>query len=316
MNAPVVEMDEQARKDVANSWHVLPRHETKRGWLVFSLEYVVAALQGCGSEPQEAKHTVVWRIVGGLVLGVMAVGQVVIMILAVIPVVSTLVEILARSFTASAPGFFLRACYWKAKLKRLGQDTIIDPYVDIRGPASVVVGSHCHLDAYVRLKGGERSYGQHGSIEIGNYVHLGPGVLIVGRGGVVIEDYVSLSADARVYSATNTIEYAADPGRLISMSHVAPRDRQQIVEKPIVIEEYAFVGLMTTILPGVRIGRAAVVHANLELSRDVPAFSNIGGLPRGRHIGWRRPRRVSPQLGTPCDEGGDARSRQGGDVCD
>lgn len=281
---------------IARSWYVPPRPKIPHGWLLYSLDYVVAALQGCAAEPHLVRRTGGWVVMGTIVLGIMAVAQAIIMLLARLPIVSSFVEIIARVFTGNAPGFFLRGCYWKARLKHLGQNTVIDQYVDIRGPASVSIGSHCHIDAYVRFKAGERGYGQHGSIEIGNYVHLGPGVLIVGRGGVVIEDFASLSADARVYSATNTIEHPDSPGQLISMSHVAPHDQQYIVESPIVIEEYAFIGLMTCILPGVRVGRGAVVHANLELTRDVPPFANLGGLPRGRQIGWRRPRRRSPKL--------------------
>jgi len=58
----------------------------------------------------------------------------------------------------------------------------------------------------------------------------------------------------------------------------------------VVIEEMAFVGMMVRIMPGVRIGRAAVVHANCELTRSVRPFANVGGIPRGRQIGWRKPR--------------------------
>ncbi|HWL93488.1 MAG TPA: hypothetical protein VNT79_08120, partial [Phycisphaerae bacterium] len=44
------------------------------------------------------------------------------------------------------------------------------------------------------------------------------------------------------------------------------------------------------------IGRGAIVHANTELLRSVPPFSNFGGVPRGRHIGWRKPLRLSPKM--------------------
>lgn len=281
---------------IAQSWYIPPVPEVPRGWLVFSRDFVLAMLQGRAAEPHTVRRSPGWLIVGTIVVGIMALAQAILIILSRLPIISWFVELLARSFAGNAPGTFLRACYWKSRLKHLGQNTIIDQYVDIRGPAAISIGSYCHLDANVRLKGGERGYGQHGSIEIGNYVHLGPGVLIVGRGGVVIRDFASLSADARIYSASNTIELPHDPGQLISMSHVAPHDQQHIIEGPVLIDEYAFIGMMTCILPGVRVGRGAIVHANLELTRDVPPFANLGGLPRGRQIGWRRPRRTSPKL--------------------
>jgi acetyltransferase-like isoleucine patch superfamily enzyme len=282
---------------IAESWYIPPRPEVPRGWLVYSLDYVLAMLQGCAAEPHLAKRTAGWLAVGGVVRVIMAVVQAIVMLLAWLPIVSTLTETTARVLTGNAAGFFLRACYWKAKLKHLGQNTLIDQYVDIRGPSAVSIGSHCHIDAYVRLKGGEQRYGQHGSIEIGNYVHLGPGSLVAGRGGVVIGDFVSMSADARLYSASNAIEHPDDPGQLISMSHVAPPDQQCAVEAPIVIEDYVFIGMMARVLPGVRVGRGAIIHADCELIRDVPPFANVGGVPRGKRIGWRRPRQRSPHLG-------------------
>ncbi len=297
------DMQSQPTSTIEDSWYLPPEPNVPTGWLVFSLDYVLAALQGCAGDPRAVRRSTGWVVLGTVIRGCMAVAQAIVMVHAWVPVASTYTEIIARIFTGDAMGFFLRACYWKAKLAHLGQDTIIDQYVDIWGPKSVSIGSHCHLDAGVRLKAGQRGYGTGGSIVIGNYVHLGPGVLLAGRGGIEIRNFASLSADARVYSATNTIERPDDPGQLISMSHVAPPDQQHIVEAPVVIEEYAFVGMMTCVLPGVRIGRGAIVHANLELTRDVPPFANFGGIPRGRKIGWRRPRRRSPKLGEGGDQG-------------
>jgi acetyltransferase-like isoleucine patch superfamily enzyme/ribosomal protein S18 acetylase RimI-like enzyme len=217
------------------------------------------------------------------------------MLLAWLPGTSSILEIIARVFSRNAVGFFLRACYWKAQLNYLGQDTVIDQYVDIWGPASVSIGSLCHIDTNVRLAAGERRLRQHGWITIGDYVHLGPGVHIAGRGGVKIGDFVGVMANAHIYSATGVIERPCDPGQLIAMSHMAPHDQQHVVEAPILIDDFACIGMTARIMPGVRIGRGAVIHANVELTSDAPPFANIGAIPRGKQIGWRRPRRISPK---------------------
>lgn len=289
-------------KAVAECWYVPPPPTFKSGWLVYSLDFVLATLQGCVAEPHLVRRTWYWLIAGVIVRIGMAVGQALIMLLSWIPILSWFTEILARTFTRNAAGFFLRSSFWKARLKHLGADTIIDQGVEIWGAANVSIGSNCHIDTNVRLAAGERRHRQHGSIIIGNCVHLGPSVHIAGRGGVTIGDFVGMSANVHLYSATNTIEHPTDPGQLISMSHVAPRTHQHIIEKPIVIQEYAFVGMFTRIFPGVRIGRGAIVHANSELTRDVPAFANFGGGTRGRQIGWRKPRRLSSNLRRPASD--------------
>ncbi|MFQ5495416.1 MAG: GNAT family N-acetyltransferase [Phycisphaerae bacterium] len=294
MNGKTPDKTAEEADRIASQWYIPPPPRVSHGRLVYTLDFVLATLQGRVAEPEKVRRTTGWLLVGSIVRGCMAVAQVLIMVLAWIPVVSSVLETVARVFSRNAGGFFLRACYWKARLKHLGQDTIIDQYVDIWGARSVSIGSRCHIDTSVRLAAGERRHGQHGSITIGNHVHVGPGVHIAGRGHVTIEDLVGISANAHIYSATNVVESPADPGQLISMSHIAPGDQQHIIEAPVRIEPYAFISMMVRIMPGVTVGRGAVIHANTELRRGVPPFANIGGAPRGRQIGWRKPRRLSP----------------------
>jgi acetyltransferase-like isoleucine patch superfamily enzyme len=282
-------------EEVRRSWYVPPKKQQRTGWLVYSSDFVVATLQGCATEMERVRRTPAWVIAGGFVHAFMAVAQAIIMLLTWTPIINWFVEILARTFTRNAAGFFLRSCYWKARLKHLGKDTIIDQGVEIWGPSNVSIGSHSHIDTSVRLAAGERLHRQHGWIEIGDYVHLGPGVHIAGRGGVKIGDCVGVMANAHLYSATGVVERPSDPGQLMAMSHMAPQSQQHVLEKPIVVEDYAIIGMMVRVMPGVRISYGAVVHADCEVVHSIPPFANFGGIPRGRQIGWRRPRRPASQ---------------------
>ena len=282
--------------DIARSWYIPPTPRLKTGFLVYSFDFLLAALQGSVAGPQHIRRSIAWLIAGAIVQTLLALLQVIIMAIAYVPVLNWLLETLARSFTRNAFGFFLRSCYWKARLRHLGADTIIDQGVEIWGPGNVSIGSRCHIDTHVRMAAGERSQGQHGSIQIGDYTHIGPGVHIAGRGGVEIGDCVGIMANVHLYSATGVIENPKDPGALMAMSHMAPHDQQFVIEAPIRIHDRAFLGMMARIMPGVEIGCGAIVHANCEVTRNVPPFANVGGIPRGRQIGWRRPRRPSPHL--------------------
>jgi acetyltransferase-like isoleucine patch superfamily enzyme len=53
--------------------------------------------------------------------------------------------------------------------------------------------------------------------------------------------------------------------------------------KPVVIEDGAWICIGATILPGVTVGKNAVVAAGAVVSRDVPADTIVGGIP-ARHI--------------------------------
>ena len=45
------------------------------------------------------------------------------------------------------------------------------------------------------------------------------------------------------------------------------------------IEDYAWISFRATVLPGVRIGRGAVVAANAVVTKDVEDYAIVGGIP-------------------------------------
>jgi maltose O-acetyltransferase len=57
-------------------------------------------------------------------------------------------------------------------------------------------------------------------------------------------------------------------------------DRSKVPEsRPVVIEEDVWLASKCTVLPGVRIGRGAVVAAHALVNRDVEPFTVVGGVP-------------------------------------
>ena len=63
--------------------------------------------------------------------------------------------------------------------------------------------------------------------------------------------------------------------------HIQAKTRNQGMEvaKPIVIEDNVWIGGGAILLPGVTIGRNAVVGAGAVVSRDVPANAVVAGNP-------------------------------------
>lgn len=273
-------------------WYVPPRPVYPPGWLLYSEELVLQALQGCYGRPERVRRTSGWRTLAFLARAVMAAGQGVVMLLASIPLVQLSVYLVARELPRNLVGYFLRGCYWKARLRKMGVDSIIDQGVDIMRPGRVEIGSHCHLDKNTVLGVGD----ERGFITLGDYVHVGPSCLIAGRGGVEIGHFTSLVGHVSVYGASNLPYHPERPGELISMSHTAPADRQFSVEERVSIGEYAVLGIGCVVLPGAVLGRGAVVHAYSEVSGTFPDFALISGHGRARQIGWRRPGKRDPRL--------------------
>ena len=100
------------------------------------------------------------------------------------------------------------------------------------------------------------------NVKIGKNVTVMNGVLMMSAGGITIEDNVLIAANVQ----------------LISNNH-DPYDRYVITCKPILIKEGAWVGAGATILPGVTVGKHAIIGANSVVSKDIPDYAVAVGCP-------------------------------------
>jgi galactoside O-acetyltransferase len=188
----------------------------------------------------------------------------------------------------------MRGSYWKTKLKKLGQDTLIDQGVSIWGANKIEIGAHCIIGYMVQISCGGGQNAQS-KIFIGDYCFIGPSSFIGGCDTIIMNDYSSLSAGVRVYSASNLPTHPKHPGQLMSMAHAAPADQQYEIRGKVEIGTYAFVGINSIILPQVTLGRGSIVHPYTEVTKSFPSFANIMGPGKARQIGWRRPLRLDPR---------------------
>jgi len=108
------------------------------------------------------------------------------------------------------------------------------------------------------------SYGQN--IHIGDYVYLNVLCTILDCHEVRIGHHVMIGPSVQIYTAAHDLEAES-------------RIQGWEVAKPIVIEDNVWLGGGAILLPGVRIGRNAVVGAGAVVSRDVPANTVVAGNP-------------------------------------
>jgi acetyltransferase-like isoleucine patch superfamily enzyme len=105
-------------------------------------------------------------------------------------------------------------------------------------------------------------------LRLGNHVGLGAFNFIGAQGGVSIGDNVicgprvSFHAENHVY---------ADPDTPIRL--------QGVTRQGIVVENDCWIGAGAMILDGVHIGRGSVVAAGAVVTRDVPPYSVVAGVP-------------------------------------
>ena len=99
-------------------------------------------------------------------------------------------------------------------------------------------------------------------LKIGNNVFINSNCLAMARGGITIEDEAQLAANIQLI--TNNHDFY---------------DRPVLPSKPILICKGAWVGAGATILPGIRIGKHAVVGAASVVTKDVPDYAVAVGNP-------------------------------------
>jgi acetyltransferase-like isoleucine patch superfamily enzyme len=110
------------------------------------------------------------------------------------------------------------------------------------------------------------------NVRIGDHCAINARVLLDGRGGqIVIGDNVDIAQDTHIWT----------------LQHDPHSDTHATLGADVTIEDYAWVAARSTILPGVSIGRGAVVAAGAVVTRDVPPLTIVAGVP-ARPIGERR----------------------------
>ena len=83
------------------------------------------------------------------------------------------------------------------------------------------------------------------------------------RGGIYIGDNVSISSDVTILTADHDMDAPNFQGRV----------------RPVNIQDYVWVGTRAMMMPGVTIGKGAVVAAGAIVTKDVAPYHVVAGIP-------------------------------------
>lgn len=118
------------------------------------------------------------------------------------------------------------------------------------------------------------------NISIGEGTIIGQNAFLDGRDRLVIGNHVDIASDVLIYTSEHDIHSV---------------DFHPIYGK-VLIEDYCFIGPRVIILPGVRIGRGAVVAAGAVVTKDVLSLKVVAGVP-AKEIGDRKIKDLHYRLG-------------------
>ena len=139
----------------------------------------------------------------------------------------------------------------------IGDGTSVWHFTHIRSSAKIgencTIGSHCYIDSNVVI--GNNCKVQSGCLiyhpaKIGNGVFIGPGVRIIN--------------DKNPRAINNLGEKLKD---------------DDWVCEGAVIEDFASIGCNSVIMPGITVGKGAVVGAGSVVTKDVKPYTTVYGVP-------------------------------------
>lgn len=128
----------------------------------------------------------------------------------------------------------------------IGPQCRIAPGAILQG--NVHMGTNCSVQAGSMLIGYGTAEKPVGKIQLGNDVRIAPNVQMIG-------------------------------GNHIFSDPEVPITKQGMENKPIIVGNDVWIAGRATIMAGVRIGDGAVVGAGAVVTKDVPAFAIVGGVP-------------------------------------
>lgn len=150
------------------------------------------------------------------------------------------------------------------------------PLIDIRKGSRLYIGAGVTLnsknrDYHINLHSPVKLFaeGEGAEIIIGDKTRI-HGTCIHAFKSVIIGKGCLIAGNCQIIDGN---------GHDLSFSNVENRINTKGISRPVLIEDYVWIGANSIVLPGVTIGRGSVIAANSVVVRDIPPMVVAGGNP-------------------------------------
>lgn len=149
------------------------------------------------------------------------------------------------------------------QFRELGPNCVFEPGVLVFHPENISLGSNVYVGHGSMLKGYYQS-----EMRIGDGTWIGQMCFFHSAGGLYIGAHVGVGPGVKIITSVHE-----EPARDVPIIF-AP-----LVASAVHIEDGSDVGTGTVVLPGVRIGRGAIIGAGAVVATDIPDYAVAAGVP-------------------------------------
>ena len=183
---------------------------------------------------------------------------------------ATRVELLARH--AASPAEFdatMRRMLWKACCKSAGHGLRVGQNAGCLHPETFELGDNIFIGANAYLQGRF-----DGTFRVGSHTWIGPQCYFDAR-HLIIGEYVGWGPGSKVLGSEHT-----------GIPYDIPIVQTDLVIKPVEVKDGADIGTGAVLLPGVTVGKGAIVGAGAVVTKNIPDYAIVAGVP-ARFLRWR-----------------------------
>lgn len=151
--------------------------------------------------------------------------------------------------------------------RKLGNNVRISSKASFYNAHYMEIGDCTRIDDFCVLSAGPSG------ISIGAHVHIAVFSSLIGRGAIVLDDYVNISSRVAIYSSTDDFsgEFMSNPTIDARFTRVRDAD--------VTLRRHVIVGCGSVILPGVELEEGCAIGALSLVSSSCQAFSIYAGVP-------------------------------------
>lgn len=156
-----------------------------------------------------------------------------------------------------------KGTFKRGDFARIGKNVVFERGVLVFHPENIFLGSNIYVGHYAILKAYYKNY-----LRIGDGSWIGQNCFFHAGGGLSIGKNVGMGPGVQIITS-----FHKDEGKDKPILH------SEVVFREVTVEDDADIGAGAILLPGVHVGKGSQIGAGAVVTKNVPAYSVVAGVP-------------------------------------